>query len=133
MARRRRFSYRRLRRRARFAVAVLVTFVAVTYLVVPWVVSVVDAAYIGGLCMLVSGDRAELRRRVLDSESFVNVVARAPFVYAANSTPMIAVTESLVVRFFTRLSAVNANERTSVSAAPTAAVSLAPTASRSAR
>jgi len=43
LARRRLFSYRRLRRRARFSVAVIVTIVAVTYLVVPWVVSIVDA------------------------------------------------------------------------------------------
>ena len=43
MARRRRFSYRRLRRRARFNLAVLVTIVVVTYLLVPWVASLVDA------------------------------------------------------------------------------------------
>jgi hypothetical protein len=43
LARRRRFSYRRLRRRARFNVALFVTIVVVTYLIVPWVVSIVDA------------------------------------------------------------------------------------------
>ena len=43
MARRRQRSYRRLGRRARFNLAVLVTIVVVTYLLVPWVVSLVDA------------------------------------------------------------------------------------------
>ena len=42
MARHRRFSYRRLGRRFRYNVAVLVTLVVVTYLLVPWIVSVVD-------------------------------------------------------------------------------------------
>jgi hypothetical protein len=44
VARRRQYSYRRLGRRGRFNVAVLLTIVVVTYLLVPWVVSLVDAA-----------------------------------------------------------------------------------------
>ena len=43
MARRRRFSYRRIRRRARFHLAVIVTILVVTYLLVPWVVGLVEA------------------------------------------------------------------------------------------
>ena len=43
MARRPRFSYRRFRRRARFHLAVIVTILVVTYLLVPWVVSLVEA------------------------------------------------------------------------------------------
>jgi hypothetical protein len=41
-------------------------------------VSVSDAALIGGLCMLASGDRADVRKRVLDSETFASIVAREP-------------------------------------------------------
>jgi hypothetical protein len=41
---RRRYHPRRLGRQARFHLAVLLTIVVVTYLVVPWVVSLVDAA-----------------------------------------------------------------------------------------
>ena len=43
MARRRHDSYRRLGRRSRFNLAVLITIVVVTYLLVPWVASLVDA------------------------------------------------------------------------------------------
>jgi len=44
LARRRHRSPRRLGHRARFNLAILVTIVVVTYLLVPWVVSLVDAA-----------------------------------------------------------------------------------------
>jgi hypothetical protein len=37
-----------------------------------------DAALIGALCTLASGDRADLRRRVLDSDTFAPVIAREP-------------------------------------------------------
>lgn len=76
--------YRRLRRRVRFNIAIIVTIVVVTYLLVPWVVSLVEAGR-----SYSPGDyepKDQTRQAYILRQGLKMVPARAPWQLAVNFT-----------------------------------------------